>query len=97
MGGRPAARPPSFRAASPLTLMPSAAVPPPAPPTPPSISVSARSTFGRLKLLLAGFVAGGRSALAAVAAARYDVLRGAPKATKLALLREVGSTLRREG
>ncbi len=55
------------------------------------------SVHGRLKLLLAGFVAGGRAALSAVAAARYDVLRGAPKATKLGLLREVGSTLRREG
>ena len=55
------------------------------------------SVHGRLKLLLAGFVAGGRAALAAVAAARYDVLPGPPKATKLALLREVGSTLRREG
>lgn len=55
------------------------------------------SVHGRLKLLLAGFVAGGRAALAAVAAARYDVLPGPPKATKLGLLREVGSTLRREG
>lgn len=55
------------------------------------------SVHGRLKLLLAGFVAGGRAALSAVAAARYDVLAGAPKATKLGLLREVGSTLRREG
>jgi squalene synthase HpnC len=55
------------------------------------------SVHGRLKLLLAGFVAGGRAALAAVAAAGYDVLPGPPKATKLGLLREVGSTLRREG
>ncbi|PWI41577.1 squalene synthase HpnC [Streptomyces sp. ICBB 8177] len=55
------------------------------------------SVHGRLKLLLAGFVAGGRAALAAVAAARHDVLAGPPKATKLGLLREVGSTLRREG
>ncbi|AEW97305.1 MULTISPECIES: squalene synthase HpnC [Streptomycetaceae] len=55
------------------------------------------SVPGRLRLLLAGFVGGGRAALAAVAAARYDVLAGSPKATKLGLLREVGSTLRREG
>jgi squalene synthase HpnC len=55
------------------------------------------SVHGRLKLLLAGFVGGGRAALAAIAAAGYDVLPGPPKATKLGLLREVGSTLRREG
>ncbi len=55
------------------------------------------SVPGRLKVLLAGFVGGGRAALRAVAAAGYDVLQGPPKATKLALLREVGSTLRGEG
>lgn len=55
------------------------------------------SVHGRLKLLLAGFVGGGRAALAAIAAAGYDVLPGPPKATKLGLLREVGFTLRREG
>jgi squalene synthase HpnC len=55
------------------------------------------SVHGRLRLLLAGFVAGGRAALAAVAAVDHDVLQGAPKATKLGLLRAVGSTLRREG
>jgi squalene synthase HpnC len=55
------------------------------------------SVHGRLKLLLAGFVGGGRAALAAIAAAGYDVLPGSPKASKLGLLREVGSTLRREG
>ncbi len=55
------------------------------------------SVHGRLKLLLAGFVAGGRAALQAVAAADYDVLPGPPKPTKLSLLREVGATLRREG
>jgi squalene synthase HpnC len=54
------------------------------------------SVHGRLKLLLAGFVGGGRAALAAIAAAGYDVLPGPPKATKLGLLREVGSTWRRE-
>ncbi|MEE4420060.1 MULTISPECIES: squalene synthase HpnC [Streptomyces] len=55
------------------------------------------SVHGRLKLLLAGFVAGGRAALQAVAAAEHDVLPGPPKPTKLSLLREVGATLRREG
>lgn len=55
------------------------------------------SVRGRLRLLLAGFVGGGRAALKAVEVARYDVLAGPPKATKPSLLREVGSTLRREG
>ncbi|MFD8387236.1 squalene synthase HpnC [Streptomyces sp. NPDC059679] len=55
------------------------------------------SVHGRLKWLLAGFVAGGRAALRAVAAAGYDVLPGPPRPTKLSLLREVGATLRREG
>ncbi|MYT34201.1 squalene synthase HpnC [Streptomyces sp. MspMP-M5] len=55
------------------------------------------SVHGRLKLLLAGFVAGGRAALQAVAAADHDVLPGPPKPAKLSLLREVGATLRREG
>ncbi|MGK5629224.1 squalene synthase HpnC [Streptomyces sp. URMC 123] len=55
------------------------------------------SVHGRLKLLLAGFVAGGRAALRAIEAAGHDVLPGPPKATKLDLLREVGATLRREG
>lgn len=52
---------------------------------------------GRLKLLLAGFVAGGRAALGAIAAAEYDVLAGPPKPGKVRLLREVGMTLRGEG
>lgn len=55
------------------------------------------SVRGRLRLLLAGFVGGGRAALKAVEGAEYDVLAGSPKATKPGLLREVGSTLRREG
>ncbi|MEU1373655.1 squalene synthase HpnC [Streptomyces triculaminicus] len=55
------------------------------------------SVHGRLKLLLAGFVGGGRAALRAVAAAGYDVLPGPPKATRLSVLREAGATLRREG
>ncbi|MET9390076.1 squalene synthase HpnC [Streptomyces sp. NPDC006624] len=55
------------------------------------------SVRGRLKLLLAGFVAGGRAAVGAIAAAGYDVLPGPPKPGKVRLLREVGVTLRGEG
>lgn len=55
------------------------------------------SVHGRLKLLLAGFVAGGRAAIDAIAAAGYDVLPGPPKPGKVQLLREVGVTLRGEG
>jgi squalene synthase HpnC len=55
------------------------------------------SVHGRLRLLLAGFVAGGRAAVDAVAAAGHDVLPGPPKPGKLRLLREVGVTLRGEG
>ncbi|MCX5267589.1 squalene synthase HpnC [Streptomyces sp. NBC_00199] len=55
------------------------------------------SVHGRLRLLLAGFVAGGRAAIRAIAAAEYDVLPGPPKPGKLQLLREVGVTLRGEG
>ncbi|BBC31376.1 Squalene synthase [Streptomyces graminofaciens] len=55
------------------------------------------SVHGRLRLLLAGFVAGGRAAIHAITAARYDVLPGPPKPGKLRLLREVGATLRGEG
>lgn len=55
------------------------------------------SVHGRLKLLLAGFVAGGRAAIDAIAAAEYDVLPGPPKPGKVQLLRWVGVTLRGEG
>ncbi|RDG34651.1 squalene synthase HpnC [Streptomyces corynorhini] len=58
------------------------------------------SVHGRLRLLLAGFVAGGRAALVSIAAAGHDVLPGPPKPTKPRLLREVGAVLRsahREG
>ncbi|MFJ4713412.1 squalene synthase HpnC [Streptomyces sp. NPDC088785] len=55
------------------------------------------SVHGRLKLLLAGFVAGGKAAVHAITAEKYDVLPGPPKPTKLRLLREVGATLRGEG
>lgn len=55
------------------------------------------SVRGRLRLLLAGFVAGGRAALHAIETAGHDVLPGPPRSTKLSLLREVGATLRRKG
>ncbi|MEU9589420.1 squalene synthase HpnC [Streptomyces sp. NPDC048193] len=55
------------------------------------------SVHGRLRLLLAGFVAGGRAAIGAITAAGHDVLPGPPKPGKVRLLREVGATLRGEG
>lgn len=55
------------------------------------------SVTGRLRLLLAGFVAGGRAAVHAIAAAQYDVFPGPPRPGKLRLLREVGVTLRGKG
>ena len=48
---------------------------------------------GRLRLLLAGFAAGGYAALDAIAAADNDVLAGAPKPRKSRLLREAAATL----
>ncbi|MHA6758999.1 squalene synthase HpnC [Streptacidiphilus sp. PAMC 29251] len=51
------------------------------------------SVGGRLRLLLAGFAAGGYAALDAVAAVDNDVLAGAPKPRKSRLLREVAATL----
>ena len=51
------------------------------------------SVGGRLRLLLAGFAAGGYAALDAIAAADNDVLAGAPKPRKSRLLREVAATL----
>ncbi|MFI2779909.1 squalene synthase HpnC [Streptomyces sp. ALB3] len=53
------------------------------------------SVHGRLRLLLAGFVGGGRAALGAISAAGFDVLPGPPKPTAPRLLREVGDVLRR--
>lgn len=55
------------------------------------------SVHGRLRLLLAGFVAGGRAAVRAIAAAEYDVLPGPPKPGRMQLLREAGPTLRGKG
>ncbi len=56
-----------------------------------------RSVHGRLRLLLTGFVAGGRAAVHAITAAEYDVLSGPPKPGKVQLLREAGVTLRGKG
>ncbi|MFD3535848.1 squalene synthase HpnC [Streptomyces sp. NPDC058664] len=58
------------------------------------------SVRGRLRLLLAGFTAGGLAALDAITDAGYDVLSGAPKSTKPSLMRQAGAVLlraRREG
>ena len=58
------------------------------------------SVHGRLRLLLAGFAAGGLAALDAITDAGFDVLTGPPKATKPSLMRQVGAVLlraRREG
>ncbi|MFF9087840.1 squalene synthase HpnC [Streptomyces sp. NPDC014991] len=55
------------------------------------------SVHGRLKLLLAGFVAGGRAAIRAIAAAEFDVLPGPPEPGTLRLLREAGVILRGKG
>ncbi|MEU5146563.1 squalene synthase HpnC [Streptomyces yangpuensis] len=52
------------------------------------------SVHGRLRLLLAGFVGGGRAALRAVTATGFDVLPGPPEPTKSGLLREVAAVLR---
>ncbi|MFD0268279.1 squalene synthase HpnC [Streptomyces sp. NPDC127106] len=52
------------------------------------------SVDGRLRLLLAGFVGGGRAALRAVAGAGFDVLSGPPRPTRSGLLREVAAVLR---
>ncbi|WP_330333611.1 squalene synthase HpnC [Streptomyces sp. NBC_00536] len=52
------------------------------------------SVHGRLRVLLAGFVGGGRAALNAVAAAGFDVAPGPPKPTKSGLIREVAAVLR---
>ncbi|MFF8598148.1 squalene synthase HpnC [Streptomyces sp. NPDC015232] len=58
------------------------------------------SVRGRLRLLLAGFTAGGYAALDAIAAAGFDVLPGPPKAAKPSLMRRAGAVLltaRKEG
>jgi squalene synthase HpnC len=59
-----------------------------------------KSVKGRAKLAIAGFVAGGRAALHAIAAVDFDVLPGAPEPTSRRLVREaveilVGNQARR--
>ncbi|MFE8940695.1 squalene synthase HpnC [Streptomyces sp. NPDC007872] len=53
------------------------------------------SVHGRLRLLLAGFTAGGLAALDAITDAGYDVLTGPPGPTKPSLLRRAGAVLLR--
>jgi squalene synthase HpnC len=48
---------------------------------------------GRARLTIAGFLAGGRAALAAIAGAGYDVLSCSPKPTRRRLARELSSIL----
>ncbi|SFC46421.1 squalene synthase HpnC [Streptomyces aidingensis] len=52
------------------------------------------SVHGRLRLLLAGFVGGGRAALRAIHKARFDVLAQAPTAGRTGLLTATAATLR---
>jgi len=52
------------------------------------------SMRGAAKLAVAGFVAGGKAALHAIAAADFDVLPGAPKPTKTRTAREAIGVLR---
>lgn len=54
------------------------------------------TVHGRLRLLLAGFVAGGRATLGAISDAGGNVLAGPPRAGKPRLLRELAATLLRE-
>ena len=53
------------------------------------------SLSGRLRLLLAGFVGGGRAAARAIADAGYDVLAGPPKPSRAGVLYAAVTTLRR--
>jgi hypothetical protein len=46
---------------------------------------------------VAGFLAGGRAALAAIVAAEYDVLSYSPKPKRRRLARELSSVLLRKG
>jgi squalene synthase HpnC len=52
-----------------------------------------RSIKGRARLAIAGFVAGGRAALQAIAAVDFDVLPAAPKPTSRRLVREAVAVL----
>lgn len=48
---------------------------------------------GAARVAVAGYIAGGRAALAAIAAANYDVLAATPKPAKTRTLRELGAAL----
>lgn len=50
---------------------------------------------GRRALAVAAYVAGGRAAIAAIERADFDVLAGAPRATRTARVRALGTTLAR--
>jgi squalene synthase HpnC len=52
---------------------------------------------GWARLAVAGFLAGGRAAVAAIAAAEYDVLSQTPKPTRRRLARELSFVLLRKG
>jgi phytoene/squalene synthetase len=52
---------------------------------------------GWARLSVAGFLAGGRAALAAIVAAEYDVLSYSPKPKRRRLARELSSVLLRKG
>ena len=52
---------------------------------------------GWARLAVAGFLAGGRAALAAIVAAEYDVLSLSPRPTRRRLARELSSVLLRKG
>jgi squalene synthase HpnC len=52
---------------------------------------------GWARLAVAGFLAGGRAALAAIVAAEYDVVSCSPKPTRRRLARELSSVLLRKG
>jgi squalene synthase HpnC len=53
------------------------------------------SVPGIPKILIAGFVGGGRAALRAIRSARYDVLAGAPRPGRTGVLRETAAVLGR--
>jgi squalene synthase HpnC len=55
------------------------------------------SLRGRARLTVAGFLAGGRAALAAIAGAGYDVLSVSPRPTRRRWARELSSILLRKG
>jgi squalene synthase HpnC len=54
-----------------------------------------RQLRGAARIAVAGYIAGGRAALAAIARASYDVLAATPKPTKSRTVRELAVTLAR--